>query len=76
MKSTSSERFVKLANKRVNNAIHHIRLIGNLSNKSNYEYTEKQIKQIFAELQKETNHCEELFKIKFKSSPYNFELED
>lgn len=49
----SRERFVDLAEKRVNSAIRTIRLIGNLSNKSNYSYTSKDVDKIFRALDKE-----------------------
>lgn len=39
--------FEKLANSRVNKTINCIRLIGNLSEKSNYEYTEDQAVKIY-----------------------------
>ena len=40
------ERFVVLANRRVNKALHDIQLIGNLSDKSNYVYDQKQADKI------------------------------
>lgn len=55
-------KFVELANKRVNSAIKTIRLIGNLSNKSNYDYTEKDVGKIFAALNKEMKACRDRFK--------------
>ena len=47
------KKFVELAEARVNRAIKDIRLIGNLSNRSAYEFTEQDIKKIFRALQKE-----------------------
>ena len=44
------ERFVELAEKRVNRAIDDIRLIGNLSNRHNYEYTDADARKILAAL--------------------------
>ena len=40
VENISRERFVDLAQKRVNKTVNDIRLIGNLSNKTNYSYTE------------------------------------
>ncbi|MAZ25121.1 MAG: hypothetical protein CMK41_04990 [Porticoccaceae bacterium] len=40
------ERFIKVGERRVNNAIKAINLIGNLSNKANYEYSSAEIKKI------------------------------
>lgn len=47
------EKFVELAEARVNRAIKDIRLIGNLANKSAYEYTNDDTKKIFRAIQKE-----------------------
>jgi hypothetical protein len=47
------EKFVELAEKRVTRTIKDIRLIGNLSNKGNYSYTEADIKKIHRALAEE-----------------------
>lgn len=57
----SRERFVHLAEKRVNNAIKVIRLIGNLSNKSNYSYTDKDVDKVFKALEKELKNAKSRF---------------
>lgn len=44
------ERFVELAEKRVNRALKDIQLIGNLSNRSNYEYDEADVRKIHGTL--------------------------
>ncbi len=46
-------KFVELAENRVNRAIKDMRLIGNLSNRSAYEFTDEDIRKIFRTLQKE-----------------------
>ena len=46
-------KFVELANNRVNRALKDIRLIGNLSNRSAYEYTEEDVRKIVRALQRE-----------------------
>lgn len=46
---TNAEKFTRLANKRVNNAMQKIGLIGNLSS-AQYEYNDEQIKTIEAAL--------------------------
>ena len=43
-------KFAELATKRVNKATQSIRVIGNLSNKSNYEYTDQDVRSIIREL--------------------------
>jgi hypothetical protein len=45
---TKRERFEKVAVTRVNKIIKDLRLLGNCSNKNNYEYSEKDVKKIFS----------------------------
>lgn len=47
------EKFVRLAEGRVNRALKDIRLVGNLSNRSAYSYTPEDVKKIFRALQRE-----------------------
>src|SRR3990172_7532918 len=44
------KKFVELAEKRVRRALNDIRLIGNLSNRSNYTYTDDDAKKIYKAL--------------------------
>lgn len=46
------DKFVELAEKRVQRAIKDIRLIGNLSNRSNYSYTDQDVRKIHTALKK------------------------
>ena len=55
MRAADREKFVRLANKRVSTALKAIQLIGNLSNKSNYDYTEADVLKIFRALQDEVS---------------------
>lgn len=50
MKPDRRKKFVELAEKRVNRAIRDIRLVGNLSNKSNYSYTDQDVKKVLSAL--------------------------
>ena len=47
------EKFVELAEKRVARSIKDIRLVGNLSNRTNYIYTSKDAEKIISALEKE-----------------------
>ena len=67
--------FVRLANKRVNNALKYIRLVGNLSNTSNYHYKEEDVEKIFRTLSKALDECKERFEKK-KREKESFELEE
>ena len=48
-----TEKFIELAEKRVNRALNDLKLIKNLSNKNYYEYTDEQSKKIIRVLQQE-----------------------
>ena len=50
---TKSERFVRIAEARTNKIIDMIQLLGNCSNKSTYEYTKDDVKQIFSAIESE-----------------------
>ena len=50
--STKREKFVELAEARVNRAIKDLQLIGNLSNRSAYEFTDSDIRKMFQAVQK------------------------
>lgn len=54
-------RFVELAEKRVNRTIDDFRLIGNLSNRRNYEYTEEDARKIVAALDEELKALKKRF---------------
>ena len=53
MNESKREKFVRLAENRTNKALEIIRLIGNLSNRSVYEYTAEDVEKIFAALEEE-----------------------
>jgi len=53
VKETKRERFVRIAEARTNKVLEMIRLLGNCSSKSNYDYTEEDIKKIFGVLERE-----------------------
>jgi len=48
-----ASKFIELAEKRVNNAKKAIKIIGNLSNKKSYDYTDSQVKQMISALNRE-----------------------
>lgn len=67
MRDNDRKKFVRLATKRVNSAIKSISLIGNLSNKSNYDYTEEDVGKIFRALNNEISACKKRFDMAAKS---------
>ena len=75
MRDNDRKKFVNLANKRVNNVLRTIRLIGNLSNKSNYDYTDDDIKNIFKALDAELKICRQRFESVGASGGEEFRLD-
>lgn len=60
---TKSASFKKLAANRTNNTIKNIRLLGNLSNKHNYFYTESEFRYIFNTIEEELKLAKSKFTI-------------
>ena len=52
-KESRHERFKRIAAKRTNEILEKIRILGNCSNKSSYEYTEEEVNKIFSEIDKQ-----------------------
>jgi hypothetical protein len=63
------KKFVELAEKRVSKTLKDIKLIGNLSNKSNYSYTDKDVRKIYGALKKALDDM----KVRFDSNGVNEE---
>jgi hypothetical protein len=53
--------FKRIATKRTNDVLEKLRILGNCSNKSNYEYNEEDIKIIFTEIEKKTKQVRAQF---------------
>lgn len=74
MTETKNERFIRVAEARTNKILNMIRLLGNCSSKSNYEYTEDDVKKIFNAIESElkttkakffeANNSEKIFKLR------------
>lgn len=62
-KETKNAAFKRLAAKRTNNAIRSMRLLGNLSNKHNYAYSEDDFKRIFGTVEEELKLAKSKFLI-------------
>ena len=55
------ECFKRLAEKRTNKILDMIDLIGNLSNKANYEYSNEEVEQIFSAIQSSLDEARKRF---------------
>jgi len=67
-------KFVELAQSRVNKAISHIRLIGNLANRTNYEFDDEDARKIIKALQRELDALKARFGDSGGSSSTEFKL--
>ncbi|CAM9256464.1 hypothetical protein [Acinetobacter pseudolwoffii] len=72
--SSKREKFVELAESRVQRALKDIQLIGNLSNRNSYEYTDEDVKKIFSALQKSLNTSKLRFNLDAELSNEEFKL--
>ena len=61
VRESKRERFVRLAEARTNKIMEMMRLLGNCSSKSNYEYSEEDVKEIFGALEKELRNTKNKF---------------
>ena len=68
------KKFVDLAEKRVNKAIKDVKLVGNLSNRSNYSYTEQDARKIYGALKKAVDEMKARFDSKGASADETFKL--
>ena len=69
------EKFVSLAERRVTKAIKSLRLIGNLSNKTNYSYAEEDVRKIINALDNEIKSLKRRFETDKKSQEVIFRLD-
>ena len=55
------DRFVRIAESRTNRILDQLKLLGNCSNKHNYDYTDDDIKKIFSAIEREVKSAKERF---------------
>jgi hypothetical protein len=58
---TREERFARIAPRRVNHLLDHIRIFGNLSNRANYDWPQEWVDRIFDEIQRAIDDTKALF---------------
>ena len=61
VEENAHEKFRRLAESRVNKALNDIRLIGNLSNRNNYDYSTEEIDKIFRAIESEVKQARARF---------------
>ena len=67
-----TDSFKRVAENRTNKIIDQIRLLGNCANRSNYEYSEEDVKKIFSAIESELKETKS--KYQMKSQNKKFEL--
>jgi hypothetical protein len=67
---TPHERFLRLANPRVNHILDHLRILGNLSNRANYDYTDEQVSRIFEAIDAAVLQTKALFRPRRKRAEF------
>ncbi|MCI7290822.1 MAG: hypothetical protein MR504_01325 [Methanobrevibacter woesei] len=73
-KNSKVDNFIRLAEARTNKIIDMINLLSNLSNKSNYSYTEEQVEAIFSSIQQALDESKENFINKPEKKKKKFRL--
>lgn len=66
MSETRKEKFVRLATYRTNAVLEKLRLLGNLANKSNYDYSDEEINKIFSAVDSQVRNIKARFASKRK----------
>ena len=72
---TKREKFVRLAEARTNKIIDMIQLLGNCSNQSQYEYTQKDVTKIFNAIQAQLDEAKKRYTKNESQSGSKFKLE-
>ena len=60
---TSNEKFKRLSEKRVTNVLRSLKILGNLSNTSNYKYSVEEVEKIFKVIQSQVDNTHRKFEI-------------
>ena len=72
---TSRENFVRLAESRTNKVLKDLDLLSNLSNRSNYAYSEEDVRKIFSAINRKIKETQTKFELNIKASkPDDFKL--
>ena len=75
MSETKRDRFVRVVEARTNKIIHMMSLLGNCSNKNNYEYTRKDVDAIISTLEEEIKTLKSKFEHEVEKNKH-FKLGD
>jgi hypothetical protein len=68
------QKFIDIAEKRVNRLLREIRLVGNLSNRNNYVYEQDDVAKIFGAIEAELRTTKKKFDVALASVEKGFKL--
>ena len=71
-KETKHERFIRLGTGRVKSILKGIRILGNCSSRSNYEYSKKEVDQMFITITTALSECAKKFHSKEEKEEFEF----
>jgi len=74
--SEKRARFLRLVEKRMSNTLHDIKLVGNLSNRSAYEYTDKDVRQITKAIEEAVVELKQRFRNPTSTARTEFKIGD
>lgn len=74
--SAKREKFLRLAEKRMTNALHDIKLVGNLANRSAYEYSEKDVRKMVKALEDAVAELKQRFRNPASTGRTEFKIGD
>ena len=72
MQEDRAQRFKRIATYRTSEVLDKLRLLGNLSNKTNYEYTDEEINKIFSAVESQLKTVKAKFASSKKGSVFKF----
>lgn len=75
MSEDKHEKFMRLAENRTNDVMNKLRLIGNLSNKRNYEYSDEEYRQIFKAIENELKVTKKKFETEIRKEDKKFKFD-
>jgi len=73
MKETREQRFKRLAEKRTTAVLDRLRILGNLSDRTNYSYSQEDVRKIFSSIESQLRGVKARFQFK-GSSKEEFKL--
>lgn len=66
------DNFKRLAAKRTNEVLRKIKILGNCSNRSNYDYSEEEVNKIFSEIERKLREAKSRFTFPNRDKEFKF----